>query len=276
MSETTLSQFIQQSPLPKLETRLLLQHVLGYTRAQLITRDTEMLPENKLSILNQMLERRLSGEPMAYILGYREFYGREFAVSPAVLIPRPETEHLLEAALFRLPEKGILWDLGTGSGIVAISAKLERADALVFASDISADALHIAQKNAQNLGADVQFAQGSWFDAAAHFRLPEKCDVIVSNPPYIEQHDPHLQQGDLRFEPPHALTDFADGLRHIREITAKSVDFLKENGWLMFEHGYNQGAVVREILSQHGFVDVATLPDLAGLDRVSVGRFQAA
>lgn len=276
MSETTLSQFIQQSPLPKLETRLLLQHVLGYTRAQLITRDTEMLPENKLSILNQLLERRLSGEPMAYILGYREFYGREFAVSPAVLIPRPETEHLLEAALFRLPEKGILWDLGTGSGIVAISAKLERPETLVFASDISADALHIAQKNAQNLGADVQFAQGSWLEAAAHFRLPEKCDVIVSNPPYIEQHDPHLQQGDLRFEPPHALTDFADGLSHIREITAQSVGFLKENGWLMFEHGYNQGAAVREILSQHGFVQVQTLPDLAGLDRVSLGCFQAA
>lgn len=276
MSETTLSQFIQQSPLPKLETRLLLQHVLGYTRAQLITRDTETLPENKLSILNQLLERRLSGEPMAYILGYREFYGREFAVSPAVLIPRPETEHLLEAALFRLPEKGILWDLGTGSGIVAISAKLERPETLVFASDISADALHIAQKNAQNLGADVQFAQGSWLEAAAHFRLPEKCDVIVSNPPYIEQHDPHLQQGDLRFEPPHALTDFADGLSHIREITAQSVGFLKENGWLMFEHGYNQGAAVREILSQHGFVQVQTLPDLAGLDRVSLGCFQAA
>lgn len=273
----TLQHWLNQSQLPKNEARLLLQHVTGLTRGQLITRDQDTLPENQLHRLNQLAQRRLAGEPFAYIVGGREFYGRTFAVSSAVLIPRPETEHLLEIALQKLPENGTLWDLGTGSGILAISAKLERPDLCVFASDISAEALAVAQQNAATLGADVALAQGSWFQAAVHFSLSENgVDVIVSNPPYIERDDVHLQQGDLRFEPQSALTDFADGLSHIREITTQSVDFLKQNGWLMFEHGYNQGQAVRDILTQSGFVNVATLPDLAGLDRVSLGQFQAA
>lgn len=273
----TLQHWLNQTQLPKNEARLLLQHVTGLTRAQLITRDQDILPENQLHTLNQLAQRRLAGEPFAYIVGEREFYGRTFAVSSAVLIPRPETEHLLEIALQKLPENGALWDLGTGSGILAISAKLERPDLRVFASDISAEALAVAQQNAHTLGADVALAQGSWFQAAVHFSLPENgVDVIVSNPPYIERDDVHLQQGDLRFEPQSALTDFADGLSHIRAITAQSFDFLKQNGWLMFEHGYNQGQAVRDILAQSGFVNVVTLPDLAGLDRVSLGQFQAA
>lgn len=274
---TTLQNWLNQSALPKNEARLLLQHVTGLTRAQLITHDKNLLLENQLVELNHLAQRRLLGEPLAYIVGEREFYGRTFAVSPAVLIPRPETEHLLEAALQRLPENGTLWDLGTGSGILAISAKLERPDLKVFASDISAEALAVAQQNARTLSADVAFAQGSWFQAAAHFSLPENgINVIVANPPYIERDDVHLQQGDLRFEPQSALTDFADGLSHIREITAQSVDFLQQNGWLMFEHGYNQGQAVRDILAQSGFANITTLPDLAGLDRVSLGQIQAA
>lgn len=274
---TTLQNWLNQSALPKNEARLLLQHVTGLTRAQLITHDKNLLLENQLVELNHLAQRRLLGEPLAYIVGEREFYGRTFAVSPAVLIPRPETEHLLEAALQRLPENGTLWDLGTGSGILAISAKLERPDLKVFASDISAEALAVAQQNAHTLSADVAFAQGSWLQAAAHFSLPENgINVIVANPPYIERDDVHLQQGDLRFEPQSALTDFADGLSHIREITAQSVDFLQQNGWLMFEHGYNQGQAVRDILAQSGFANITTLPDLAGLDRVSLGQIQAA
>lgn len=274
---TTLQNWLNQSALPKNEARLLLQHVTGLTRAQLITHDKNLLLENQLVELNHLAQRRLLGEPLAYIVGEREFYGRTFAVSPAVLIPRPETEHLLETALQKLPENGTLWDLGTGSGILAISAKLERPDLKVFASDISAEALAMAQQNAHTLSADVAFAQGSWFQAAAHFSLPENgINVIVANPPYIERDDVHLQQGDLRFEPQSALTDFADGLSHIREITAQSVDFLQQNGWLMFEHGYNQGQAVRDILAQSGFANITTLPDLAGLDRVSLGQIQAA
>lgn len=274
---TTLQNWLNQSALPKNEARLLLQHVTGLTRAQLITHDKNLLLENQLVELNHLAQRRLLGEPLAYIVGEREFYGRTFAVSPAVLIPRPETEHLLETALQKLPENGTLWDLGTGSGILAISAKLERPDLKVFASDISAEALAVAQQNAHTLSADVAFAQGSWFQAAAHFSLPENgINVIVANPPYIERDDVHLQHGDLRFEPQSALTDFADGLSHIREITAQSVDFLQQNGWLMFEHGYNQGQAVRDILAQSGFANITTLPDLAGLDRVSLGQIQAA
>ena len=269
----TIAQWLTTQSLPRSEVRLLLQHVTAYTPSQLITHDHEILSEPQLAELTQLTERRHAGEPMAYLLGSRDFYGRRFRVSPAVLIPRHETEHLLEAALLKLPEHGALWDMGTGSGIIAISAALERPDSRVFASDVSADALAIAQHNAANLGANVSFAQGSWFDAAAAFKQPEKrVHVLASNPPYIEQYDPHLSQGDLRFEPPTALTDFADGLSHIRTIVAGARQYLYNNGWLLFEHGFDQAAAVQQILHEHGFVDMETQQDLAGLDRVTFGR----
>lgn len=273
MQPETIAQWLSGCKITRLEARLLLQYITGYTHAQLITRDNDTLPEAQKIALDQLAQRREQGEPIAYLLGTREFYGRTFQVSPAVLIPRPETEHLLEAALFRLPENGILWDMGTGSGIIAVSSALERPSATVYASDISEDALQIAQQNAAALQAKVQFAQGSWCEAATVFRLPENSvDVIASNPPYIEQHDEHLQQGDLRFEPSHALTDFADGLSHIRTIAAQTPRYLRHGGYLLLEHGYGQGAAVRQILQENGFTDVQTLPDLAGLDRVTLGQ----
>lgn len=270
---TTLANWLKTCPLPKLEARMLLQQVTGLTHAQLITHDADVLLDNQIAMLNQLLCRRQAGEPMAYILGHREFYGREFVVSPDTLIPRPETEHLLEAALFRLPENGILWDLGTGSGIIGISAKLERPDATIYASDISEAALKVAQQNAQRLSAKISLAQGSWFEANNIFALPENSvDVIVSNPPYIEQHDVHLQCGDLRFEPQIALTDFADGLNHIRHIACLAPQFLRSKGFLLFEHGFDQGVVVREILVQNGFAQPETVRDLAGNERVTFGQ----
>lgn len=270
----TLSEWLKHTALPRNETRLLLQHITGYSHAQIITHDEQILTENQADAIHQLIHRRQMGEPIAYLLGQREFYGRHFRVSPDVLIPRPETEHLLEAALFRLPENGTLWDLGTGSGIVAVSAKLTRPDSRVFASDISVAALAVARENAQNLGAEVNFAQGSWFEAAAHFRLPEAgCDVLVSNPPYIEHDDAHLQQGDLRFEPQHALTDFADGLAHIRILIENGKKYLKPNGWLLLEHGYNQAASIRDLFAQYGYQHIATETDLAGLDRITFGQF---
>lgn len=273
---TTLAQWLTGNPLPRNEARLLLQHVCGYSRAQLITRDGDTLSPDHTEQLNALTARRQQGEPIAYLLGRREFYGRQFAVSPDTLIPRPETEHLLEAALFRLPEGGTLLDLGTGSGIIAISAKLERPDARVYAGDISAAALAVAQHNAAALGAEIRFGQGSWFDALHAFRLPEAAfDIIVSNPPYIEQHDPHLSQGDLRFEPPHALTDFADGLTHIRHLAAQAPTWLKTGGFLLLEHGFDQGSAVRQILRQHGFDGIETVTDLAGWERVTLGRMSA-
>ncbi|SSY79799.1 peptide chain release factor N(5)-glutamine methyltransferase [Alysiella crassa] len=273
---TTLSQWLSATPLPRNEARLLLQHLTGYSRAQLITHDHEILSHQQLEQLKALTQRRELGEPIAYLLGQREFYGRNFRVSPAVLIPRPETEHLLEAALCRLPENGALWDLGTGSGIIALSAKLERPDSLVFASDFSAAALHIAQENAANLGAEVAFSQGSWYEAAERFRLPETgLDIIVSNPPYIENNDLHLSQGDLRFEPQHALTDFADGLAHIRVLIEQGKNYLKPNAWLLLEHGYNQAAAIRALFAEHGYQNIETKQDLAGLDRITFGQWRS-
>ena len=267
---TTIAQAIAQSPLPRLETRLLLQHITGLSHSQLITRDGDLLPPEQEAQWRQLCRRREQGEPVAYLLGSREFYGRTFTVNRHVLIPRPETEHLLEAALCRLPAGGALWDMGTGSGIIAVSAKLECPDADVFASDISVDALAVAQYNAQTLKADCTFAQGSWFEAQK--QPARQWDVIVSNPPYIRADDPHLAQGDLRFEPEGALTDFADGLSHIRTLATQAQGYLKPGGWLLLEHGWNQGEAVRGMLAEHGWQQVETLRDLAGLDRVSIGR----
>ena len=179
----------------------------------------------------------------------------------------------MEAGLKRLPPQGRVWDFGTGSGAIAVTVALERVDADVRASDISVGALDTARQNAAELGAKVEFAQGSWFDTD---RPSEgRYDVIVSNPPYIEDGDEHLSKGDLRFEPQNALTDFSDGLSHIRHITQEAPKYLKANGWLLFEHGYDQGEAVRNIMLENGFAEVATEQDLAGLDRITLGRLPA-
>ncbi len=266
----TFQQWLHQSGLPRSEARLLVEAVCRLSHARLISRGGDTVPQPQLAVLNLLAERRRRGEPMAYLLGSREFYGRRFRVSPAVLIPRPETELLAEAALQRLPHGGRLWDLGTGSGIIALTVALERPDAAVRASDISPAALAVAQANASALGAEIEWAQGSWL--AAEPAAPEPFDILASNPPYIEAGDEHLSQGDLRFEPAAALTDFADGLSHIRTLAAQAQGYLKAGGWLLLEHGWNQGAAVRRILAEHGWQGVETLQDLAGLDRVSIGR----
>lgn len=272
----TLSQWLATQSLPRNEARMLLQYLTGYTRTQLLLNDQQHLTQAQIQQLNKLVMRRQQGEPIAYILGTREFYGRTFCVSPAVLIPRPETEHLLEAALLKLPENGTLWDLGTGSGIIAISAQLERPDSHVFASDLSGDALKMAQQNATRLAAKITWAQGSWFAASKAFRLPENgLDVLVSNPPYIEHHDAHLQQGDLRFEPPAALTDFADGLAHIRTLIEYGKNYLTVNGWLLLEHGYNQASAIQQLFAQHGYQSIETQQDLAGLDRITFAQWAA-
>lgn len=208
----TFDEWLGLSKLPKIEARMLLQYVSEYTRVQLLTRGGEEMPDEIRQRADRLAQRRLNGEPVAYILGVREFYGRRFTVNPNVLIPRPETEHLVEAVLARLPENGRVWDLGTGSGAVAVTVALERPDAFVRASDISTPALETARKNAADLGARVEFAHGSWFDT--DMPSERQWDIIVSNPPYIENGDKHLSQGDLRFEPQIALTDFSDGKLH--------------------------------------------------------------
>jgi len=241
------------------------------TRAAATKNLRSLREEGQPADLQAIQQRRLNGEPMAYILGWREFYGRRFRTTPATLIPRPETEHLVEAALQHLPPQGRVWDLGTGSGAVAVTLACERPDASVLASDISPAALAVARQNAADNGADVSFACGSWFDIG---RPSEKhsFDLLVSNPPYIEADDGHLQQGDLRFEPVNALTDFSDGLSCIRELVAHGAEYLKPGGRLIMEHGWNQGAAVRQILGAAGWTEIETQTDLAGLERITQGR----
>lgn len=265
-----LRTLMPRSALPHLETRMLWQHVLGVSRTWLITHDTDPVSDDALRQYQELEQRRLQGEPMAYILGQREFMGHMFRVTPDVLIPRPETELLVETALQAL--QGLtspkVLDLGTGSGAIAVSIALARPDAAVTATDISDAALDVARDNARRLGASVQFLCGSWYQAL----VPHAdFDVIVSNPPYIAVCDQHLGQGDIRFEPSQALTDGADGLGSIRAIVSGARQWLRAGGALFLEHGWDQAPAVRQLLQQACFEQARSLPDLAGIDRVTGG-----
>jgi release factor glutamine methyltransferase len=258
-------------PLDPLENRILLCEATGLTRVQLITQGDRPLKPDEAARLDELVARRLRGEPIAYIVGKREFFGLDFQVGPAVLIPRPDTELIVELALERLPDNTPrLLDMGTGSGAIAVAVAHTRPDADVTALDVSPDALAVAQANAAANGARVRFLESSWFDALA---ASDTFDVIASNPPYIAAGDEHLAQGDLRFEPVGALTDHADGLSALRIIIAGSPRHLVPGGWLLLEHGYDQAAAVRALLLDAGYTDVQSWQDLAGIERVSGGRF---
>ena len=250
---------------------MLMQRVTGLSRVQLLTHDTDVLSTAQLSLWNALLERRLAGEPMAYILGEREFYGRMFAVNFNVLIPRPDTEILIDAVLGQYAVNTALTvlDLGTGSGAIAVTLAAERPAWQVNAVDISAEALRVAQANAETHAPTVRLRQSDWFSAIAPH---ERFDLIVSNPPYIAAHDVHLTQGDVRFEPRGALSDEADGLRHYRSIIAQAPQFLTADGRIYLEHGFDQAIAVRELLYQADFAEIQTIRDLAGHERVSVGQ----
>lgn len=255
----------------RLEAQVLLGQALGQSRAWLIAHGGDPLTPEQIAAFADLFERRWSGEPIAYILGEREFYSLSFKVTPAVLIPRPETELLVELALERLPADRPcrVLDLGTGSGAVAVTLALHRPRAEVIAVDQSAAALEVARENAQRLGAgNLRLIQSDWYGALD----AEKFDLIVANPPYIAAADPHLAQGDLRFEPAAALASGADGLDDIRTIVRGAAAHLKPGGWLLFEHGYDQAAACRDLLVQAGFEQVASAADLAGIERVSYGQ----
>jgi release factor glutamine methyltransferase len=250
------------------EARLLLQHVLGASAADLAAHPERQLDPGQSACYAELVARRAAGEPIAYLTGSREFYGREFRVSPAVLIPRPETELLVEVSLSKVSRRdtpGIL-DLGAGSGCVAITLALESA-AEVTAVDVSIDALAVASGNAKRLGARVGFVASDWFSA-----IDSEFDLIVANPPYVAAGDPHLAEGDLRFEPMEALACGVDGLAAIRRIVADAPAYLRPGGWLLLEHGYDQAAAVREFLMAAGFTEIEQHRDLAGIARVSGGR----
>jgi release factor glutamine methyltransferase len=262
----------RQSLLDALDNRVLLCHALQLDRIALISQSERVLSADEAQRFAALVQRRLDGEPVAYIVGQREFFGLPFAVSSAVLIPRPDTELLVELTLERTPPRGRVLDMGTGSGAIAVSVAHTRADADVTALDLSADALAVARRNAAANHARVTFLQSDWYAALAD---AAPFDVIASNPPYIASGDHHLSEGDLRYEPVGALTDHADGLAALRIIIAGAQPHLKPQGWLLMEHGYDQSAAVRALLDAAGYSEVQSWQDLAGIERVTGGRLTA-
>lgn len=250
---------------------MLVEKELNVSRAWMIAHDTDSISLDKWQKLQQLAQRRLNGEPMAYIIGSREFMGLEFDVSPAVLVPRPDTETLVETALTFLKNKSCpkVLDLGTGSGAIIVSLAHYGSTIQACASDISLEALAIAKKNAEKFKLKINFQQSNWFEQWQGQRF----DLIVSNPPYIHKDDKHLQQGDLRFEPQIALTDFEDGLSCYRTLISQAPQYLTQGGGLFVEHGWDQADAVRQLLVEAGFEQVHSVKDLAGIERVSGGLF---
>ena len=275
----TLDDLIQHSQLPRAEARRLLASLTGQPLTWFMAHGDDPADPDLAARFQALAERRRAGEPLAYLLGQQEFYGRPFAVSPAVLIPRADTETLVETALeqlalLRQQRRAVplsLLELGTGSGIIAITLALEAPDTVVHAVERSPGALAVARQNAKALGADhIHWHAGSWWQALA---CPRRFDLIVSNPPYIAANDHHLQKGDLRFEPPQALAAGPDGLDDLRIIIGGAPAHLNPGGWLLLEHGYDQEAPVQALLRNAGFADVFTRRDLAGQPRVSGGQW---
>jgi len=253
----------------RIEVQCLLQAVLGVNRAYLITYPERILNDDEHARYAALFERRLRGEPIAYLLGMREFFGLNFKVTPDTLIPRPDTELLVELALQHIPQRGAVLDMGTGSGAIALSIAHQHPDAAVVAVDASTAALEVAAENTRRLGLkNVRLLHSDWFARLAG----ERFDLIVSNPPYIEANDAHLDQGDVRFEPLSALASGPDGMDDIRRISAGAVAHLRSGGWLMLEHGYDQAERVRRLLQESGFLDVSSARDLAGIERVTLAH----
>jgi len=254
----------------RIEIECLLQAVLQVDRAHLLAHPERSLDEDQHSRYTELLKRRLRGEPIAYLLGLREFYGLSFKVTPATLIPRPETELLVELALQRIPPDGPfrVLDLGTGSGAIALSIASVRPAIEVVAVDVSKDALEVARENSKRLNiSNVKLMQSDWFSGL----IGERFDLIVANPPYVAVGDIHLSQGDLRFEPSTALASGADGLEDIRHISAHAKAHLNPGGWLLLEHGYDQAERVLELLNLEGFSGIFSAHDLSGIERTSGG-----
>lgn len=254
----------------RLDARLLVQHLLGIDHAAYLADPDRRLDSETAQDFFRLVKRREAGEPLAYITGEREFFGRSFAVSPAVLIPRPDTELLVLLALERLrgTRAPRVLDLGTGSGAIAVSVAAECPDAQVSAVDVSPAALAVAAANALRFGVTVRWLAGDWYAPVRG----ERFALIVANPPYVAAHDPHLEQDGLPFEPDIALTDGADGLSCLQAIIGAGPAHLETGGWLLCEHGYDQAAKCRELFAAAGFQGVKSWPDLAGIERVTGGR----
>ena len=268
--QTALRELHATSPTPRLDAEVLVMHVCGLDRSGLITHGHSVLTDDQQRRLETLLVRRSQGEPTAYLTGTREFWSLEFNVSLATLIPRPETELLVEKALAHIPRDAewTIADLGTGCGAIASALAQERPRCRIVATDISPAALDVARSNAAKFGlTHVEFHEGSWFEPLADMKL----DMMVSNPPYVRANDPHLEQGDVRFEPEQALAAGPEGLDAIRRIIEDARAHLKVGGWLLLEHGYDQTAVTA-LLRQYGYEAIHCYSDLSGRDRISEGR----
>ncbi|UJF20183.1 peptide chain release factor N(5)-glutamine methyltransferase [Vibrio sp. SS-MA-C1-2] len=258
----------------RIDVSVLLCHVLDKPSSYLFTWPERELTESQLTQLEQLITRRLSGEPIAYIVGWREFWSLPLKVSPATLIPRPDTERLVELALDKLTPQCQILDLGTGTGAIALAIASERPDCQITGIDLQPEAQILADENRERLEINnCQFLAGSWYQP---LKNNQKFHIIVSNPPYIDQDDPHLAQGDVRFEPLSALVAENKGLADLDYIVDKGRDYLQPKGWILLEHGYQQGDDVRAILEQYGYQYVVTELDYAGHGRVTVGQWPAA
>ena len=273
-SALTVSGALAQSGLVPLDAQVLLAHVVSRDRAWLVAHAGDALAPEKWTAFMALARRRRDGEPVAYLTGTREFWGLRLHVTPDVLIPRPETETLVELALARLPADRDLrvLDLGTGSGAIALAIAHERPRAQVLATDVSSDALDVARDNASAHGLDnVEFVRSDWYASVALRWKGGAFDLIASNPPYVAAADPHLGLGDVRFEPERALTPGGDGLDAIRKIVAGAAERLVPGGTLAVEHGFDQSEAVRGLFEGAGFEQIAAMRDLAGTPRVVAG-----
>lgn len=255
----------------KRDAQILLQHTTGRSRTYILAFDETELTPHEQQQLEGLLARREQGEPIAYIVGEREFWSLPLYVSPATLIPRPDTECLVEQALARLPQEASrILDLGTGTGAIGLALASELPNSHVIGVDFNPDAVALAQRNQQRLAiSNIQFSQSDWFTSLPN----ELFDMIVSNPPYIDESDVHLSQGDVRFEPSTALIADNQGFSDLAHIIATSKQYLKQQGWLLLEHGWQQGLTVRELLNENGYTNVETCLDYGGKERISLGQW---